>query len=265
MTLIIDRIEIESVGSDPAALAAALIAQLQDLKPPVPIHEIALALDINAIEERLLHSIEGCLQTDQHKSYGIIAVNATSKPRRQRFTIAHELGHFLNERHWPNKAGAFECSTQDMSNPRGVPQHITQEKEANRFAIEVLAPHALMANSLAQQPDLDRACTLACDLDISREAAIRRYVELHPHNIAAIFSHDDKIRYIEKGPDFPHLTVWNGNILPDTPLSPRDGSDLTDMTEADARGWLSQPHGKELLSQTLFQQRGYATTLLFLE
>lgn len=265
MTLILDRIEIENVGSDPVALAAALIAQLHDLKPPVPINEIALALDIDAIEERLLYSIEGCLQTDQYKSYGIIAVNTTSKPKRKRFTIAHELGHFLNEQHWPTEAGAFECSTQDMSNPRGDPQHITQEKEANRFAIEVLAPHTLMADSLDQEPDLKLACTLADELEISREAAIRRYVELHPDNIAAIFSHNGKIRYIEKGPRFPRLSVWNGNILPDTPPGPRDGSNLTDMAEADAREWLSQPHGKELLSQTLFQQQGYATTLLFLE
>ena len=111
----LDRIEIESVGSDPFRLAQALLVQLPHLDGRVPIEEIALALDIVAIEPKPLKSLEGCLQCDPYKSYGQIVVNANSRPRRQRYTIAHELGHFLNERHRPPSEQCFVCTAADMS------------------------------------------------------------------------------------------------------------------------------------------------------
>lgn len=57
MTFLIDRVEIESAGSDPAALARALLAQLPDLDVRVPIDEIALARDIVSIEVKPLTGI----------------------------------------------------------------------------------------------------------------------------------------------------------------------------------------------------------------
>ena len=74
MTLTLDRVEIESAGSDPVALARALLAQLPGLDGRVPIDEIALALDIVGIETRPLRSLEGCLQCDAFKSHGQIIV-----------------------------------------------------------------------------------------------------------------------------------------------------------------------------------------------
>ena len=260
----LDRIEIESVGSDPVALATAVLAQLPGLAPPVPIHDIALTLDIVAIEERPFITLEGCLQTDPLKNLGIIAVNAKSGERRQRFTIAHELGHFLNERHRPTDIGLFKCSAQDMSNPSGEERHIVQEREANQFAIELLAPRSMMTTALNEEPDLTRACALADDLNISREATIRRYAEMHDETLAAVFSQNGKIRYVCKPDNFPNLSCWSGNLLPDPPIEPGEAK-CSAMNEADPRDWLLAPHGKELFAQTLLQQNGFATTLLLIE
>ncbi len=112
MSLALDPIEIESAGADPVRLARALLEQLPDLDGRVPIGEIALALDIVGIKERPLSSVEGCLQCDPLKSHGQIVVNALSPRRRRRYTIAHELGHFLNERHRPTSAFGFDCSAE---------------------------------------------------------------------------------------------------------------------------------------------------------
>ena len=196
MTLTLDRVEIESVGHDPGDLAAAVINQLPPVNGGTPIRDIALAPDIVAIEDHPFVGIEGCLQTDPLKSFGIIAVNAKSSDKRQRFTIAHELGHFLNEHHRPTEIGRFECSAQDMSNPSGEERHIIREREANQFAIELLAPRSLMETTLHDEPDLTRACALADDLNISREATIRRYAQMHDERLAAIFSRNGKIRYV---------------------------------------------------------------------
>ena len=118
MSLALSRVEIESAGSDPRKLARALLAQLPAVTGPVPIEAIARALDIVSIEVAPLSGIEGCLQCDPLKSEGQIVVNANSPPRRRRYTIAHELGHFLNERHRPTIDLGFACTADDMAKPR---------------------------------------------------------------------------------------------------------------------------------------------------
>ena len=108
MSLALSGIEIESVGSDPRKLARALLAQPPAVTGPVPIEAIAGAIDIVSIAVAPLLGIEGCLQCDPLKSEGQIVVNANSPRRRRRYTIAHELGHFLNERHRPTIDFGFE-------------------------------------------------------------------------------------------------------------------------------------------------------------
>jgi Zn-dependent peptidase ImmA (M78 family) len=58
-------------------------------------------------------------------------------------------------------------------------RHYTQEAEANRFAIEVLAAPRLVRPYLRGVPDLAKVLMLSDALGLSREAAARRYVELH--------------------------------------------------------------------------------------
>ena len=50
----IDRMEIDDVGGNPVKLAQAVLNQVIDLKPPVPVREIAKALDIYEIREESL-------------------------------------------------------------------------------------------------------------------------------------------------------------------------------------------------------------------
>lgn len=264
MTLALDRIEIESVGADPVRLAAALFRQLPGLDGAVPIEEIALALDIESIEVRPLMSIEGCLQCDPLKSRGQIVVNALGPRRRRRYSVAHELGHFLNERHRPTIAFGFDCTAEDMSLPQRSGQRQRQEREANTFAIEVLTPRHLLARHLKPAAELDHALGMAERFDISREAASRRYVALHQECLAAVFSQDGRIRYIERGEGFPRTSVWTGDPLPRGPTRP-GGGNLTNLGEVHPAAWLDRPNRYALFAQTLFQDEGFAITLLVAE
>ncbi len=185
--------------------------QLPDITSALPVHEIARALDIEEIREEHLTSLEGCLLTDRQKSYGSILVNAASGPRRRRYTVAHELGHFLNERHVPTSEDGFRCTREDMTHPDRTGQHLRQEGEANSFAIELLAPGKLIRSHLARAADLEHALAISVAQDISREAAVRRYVALHDECLAIAFSVQGRIRYVEKGNDFPHLAVWTSD------------------------------------------------------
>lgn len=263
MTLSLDRIEIESVGSDPVRLASAVLRQLPGLTGAVPIGEVALALDILAIEEAPLETIAGCLQCDAHKYEGQIVVRAKDSLRRRRYTVAHELGHFLNERHRPTSEYGFDCTADDMSAPRRRGRRQQQEREANTFAIEVLTPRRLLARHLKAAAELDHALEVAQRFGVSREAAVRRYVSLHSECLAAVFSRDGRIRYIDKADEFPRTLVWTGDPLPAS--IGLQGTSLTRLYEVNPAAWLARPERHAVFAQTLFQEDGFAITLLVAE
>lgn len=265
MSFGLSRFEIESAGSDPRRLASALIRQMPDLDGPVPIEAIARELDILAIETAPLRGIEGCLQCDPLKSEGQIIVKAGTSSQRRRYTIAHELGHFLNERHRPTIDFGFACTGEDMASPRRSGRHLAQEREANTFAIEVLTPRRALSRFLRRSAELDHALAIAQSFEISREAAIRRYVDLHEERLAAVFSRNGQVRYVEKSETFPKTTVWAGDPLGHILRRPRQARVLTSLDEADASDWIRRPAGLSVFAQTLFQEDGYAATLLVAE
>ena len=94
MVLILDRMAVEEVGSNPARLARAIHGQLGLTQGSVPVREIGAALDIDEIRAEPLTNFEGALITTPERGTGKILINSKADPRRRRFTIAHELGHF---------------------------------------------------------------------------------------------------------------------------------------------------------------------------
>lgn len=264
MALSLDRIAIEEVGANPVRLAEAILKQLPDQTGAVPVHEIAYALDIKDIHEKRVTTFEGCLLTDANKSEGEILLNLNSSPRRRRYTLGHELCHFLSERHVPTTDEGFLCTQADMVAPRRKGQHLEQEREANRFAIELLAPRQRVRHRLARAADLEHALAIADDMDISREAAVRRYVAFHAECLAAVFSHEGIIRYIEKDEEFPATCVWNGEAVPPS-THQFWNSDLSGLDEVVPETWLSKSRGRGLFQQTLRQESGYAIILLMVE
>jgi hypothetical protein len=142
--------------------------------------------------------------------------------------------------------------------------HLIQETEANRFAIEFLAPQKFVRPFLRGIPDLTSVLRLSKTLDLSREASARRYVELHDQPTALVFSVDGVVRYVQRHPDFPSVLYQPGQRLSELP-SPVDQSRLSAHEEADPRDWLVRPGRDALIVQTLSQSRGHATTLLALD
>jgi hypothetical protein len=266
----LDRMAIEDAGPNPGRIAAAIHAQLVLLCGPVPILQIAPALDIVEIRRAPMKGLEGALVSTPERDIGSIVVNSASSAQRQRFSVAHELGHFLNPWHKPiEPSGKFACRPEDMRKSWGKPppeasRHLIQEAEANRFAIELLAPQKFVRPFLSGIPDLMSVCRLAKTLDLSREASARRYVELHDQPTALVFSVDGVVRYVQRHPDFPSVLYQPGQRLSELP-SAVDKSRLSAHEEADPREWLVLPGRDALIVQTLSQSRGHATTLLALD
>ena len=75
-------------------------------------------------------------------------MNSTENPDRQRFTLAHELGHYL----MPWHLGAdFYCDTTDRR--ADLRPKSADEPEANRFAAELLVPSAWLDGLIAKRSD----------------------------------------------------------------------------------------------------------------
>lgn len=78
-----------------------------------------------------------------HADARLIAVESTHHEHRQRFSIAHEVGHFVLHVQPRNVGGGlYACSETDMevSAARDRGDHLRREWEANLFAGELLMP-----------------------------------------------------------------------------------------------------------------------------
>jgi Zn-dependent peptidase ImmA (M78 family) len=98
-------------------------------------------LDINVYTQHLSDSISGILRRDKRlggPSVFVILVNSGHHPNRQRFTVAHELGHFMLHRSRAEAEGGIQDDEfyRALSGP--------QETQANQFAADLLMPWPLI-------------------------------------------------------------------------------------------------------------------------
>lgn len=269
----IDRMEIDDVGANPTNLANAVLDQLGELVLPIPVRDIARAVGIADIREEPLKGLEGCLVTTPEKFDGEILVNNDGRPEsRIRFTIGHELGHFLNPLHAPDSAIGFQCTGRDlgMDSKRAVNRRARMEAEANQFSSDLLLPIRLLKKYINTKVDADLAHVLeiANQYGVSREASARKYVNHANEPLAVVFSQDGFVRYDSKPQNFPRLCVSRGSPLPELSLSKRGEHAIGQVSywdQVEASAWLEDAQGIRVHEQTLAQHKGFRMTLLSIE
>ena len=114
--------------------------------PPVNIEAIIRSLGIQLDKKAELHDdISGQIERISDNNYRI-SVNNNNHYYRQRFTMAHELGHYLY--HFDLLGDGVDDNTAYRSVPNGrfYNQNIgsREETEANRFAASILMPETLV-------------------------------------------------------------------------------------------------------------------------
>lgn len=267
----IDRMTLDdTVGGNPIKIADEIFRQNPDITFPVPLEEIAKAAGILSIEYREMEGCEGMLVTDEHKQEGMIAVRKHSLEARMRFTLGHELGHFLNPWHKkPN--GQFQCIADDMGKAEDKTKgdDYRMESEANAFAAEILMPRKELIKDMRRlkSPDIDHITALSVKYGTSKDALARRYVEFQDDAVAIVFSKDNIIRRIYKSKYFPSLNVWLGEKVPSgSTTSKHDGNIGTssEWMEHPSDMWLSSKKYSTVEEQALKQQEGFKMTLLTL-
>jgi Zn-dependent peptidase ImmA (M78 family) len=132
-------------------LVANLLEKNKITTPPVVVGPLAKSLSLEIIKQDADDSISGMLVNEGKGRGGIIGVNRAHHRNRQRFTIAHEIGHYLLEHytgvHFDGANTGLQINFRDDRSTTGEDIF---EREANLFAAELLMPRMLLAADLAK-------------------------------------------------------------------------------------------------------------------
>jgi Zn-dependent peptidase ImmA (M78 family) len=161
------------------ALAGRLLETPEASPRPLPIDRIVAGHGIRLVRSPLAgdDDVSGFYQKEQGRE--VIGVNSLHAPVRQRFTIAHELGHaVLHGREGLHLDQAFKLRFRNATSSLAVD---SEEMDANAFAAELLMPANEVIDRLSDGLDVndDQAVrTLARHFGVSQQAMTYRVVNL---------------------------------------------------------------------------------------
>lgn len=261
-----------------SGIASNLLQQIRNqcggnVPIPVPIEEIALSLEIEEVKPILTNSFEGMLVIAEDR--GFIFFNEASHIKRQRFTIGHELGHWLIPSHKKSGKAEFSCSkkqTELASISKNSTLADKIEVEANRFSSEMLMPEKEFKRDVRafNQPDITYLQYLSDLYNISLSSICLRYVKLSDFSCTIVQSIDYRINNIFRSKNFPKLSI---SLKEGSPIPPRSRTalpthaEISETLPVDWVNWLAEKpdHRAELYEQVLIQSGDYRTTLLFFD
>jgi IrrE N-terminal-like domain len=168
----------------------------------------------------------------------IITVAKNTSIQRQRFSIAHELGHWIYHR----KRALF-CQPDEIERPSDI--SISLERTADRFAAELLMPDYLfipIANSLGR-PSLQVVRKLAEIFNTSQTAAAIRLVEINELPLVLVNHGKQGRRWFARSKTVSHEWTPTRELLPES-LAFRmiftTSSRLTPPKSVSASNWFSR-------------------------
>jgi len=130
--------------------AYALVKKLRLKRPPVPVEKVAEQLGVAIRPEPFEDELSGMLVKERGRY--VIGVNSSHSVTRQRFSIAHELGHFILKHPGELFVGqTLQHRTvirRDGKSALGVDP---VEIEANAFAAALLMPEKLVAEQIEKR------------------------------------------------------------------------------------------------------------------
>jgi len=159
-------------------LAQDTLDQLEITTAPVDVEMIATRLGIRVIREPLEAGMSGVLVV--RDSQAAIGVNRNHHPRRQRFTIAHEIAHYLL--HIEESDLFVDDMLTFYRDDQLSAGEFRKEREANALAAALLMPQGLIEGQIRQRQidlyDDSAIAQLARHFDVSEQALTIRLMHL---------------------------------------------------------------------------------------
>jgi Zn-dependent peptidase ImmA (M78 family) len=186
-----------------AQLATILVERL-GMKGKPDLLQIAERIGLR-VQEVDAEGFDGTLVRAREGRKGIIGIKRSIRENtRKRFTIAHEIGHFLLPGH-----GTVEtiCESAEVENWRKGLSFA--ELEANDFAVELLLPTSFVRDSLRlKDPSFDSIRQVASEFETSLTATTCRLVALTEVPCVVLWSEGKRVKWYKRSGSFPfHLPV----------------------------------------------------------
>jgi len=166
-----------------AALVDSLLDKNGVTMAPVPVEKIAKAEGIVVTKKRLGDDVAGFLLRSEGAMF--IGVNQSQAQSRQRFTIAHELGHaLLHEGEELHVDKDFRINFRDVVSSLATN---VEEIESNTFAAWLLMPSRLLIRQIRSEhldiDDGEEVEKLAGRYQVSAQAMTYRLANLANHGV----------------------------------------------------------------------------------
>ena len=178
-------------------LSAMALLKLVDARQPVELRGMAKKIGLR-VDQVSSTGFDGALLRLANRPRGIVAIRKTMESSRKRFTIAHEIGHYLL-----HDDVSPSCGEDEVGAGREKADEI--EREANEFAGKLLMPSAVMRRIVVRFGCSIDTWELVRDLfRVSLTAAAARCVEETPEYLRAalVVSKNGIVKYFVKSPAF---------------------------------------------------------------
>jgi hypothetical protein len=185
---------------------------------------------------------DGALVRSRDAQKGIVAVNAAIREvGRKRFTVAHEIGHFVIPHH---RLLGNICEQRNIES--FAPYLLRTELEANEFAAELLLPSQVLREKFNLRDfSLSQISTVATEFQTSLTATARCFIDLTDLPCALVWSVSGNARWCWRSasfrffltlPDLPSpasfaARLFNGSSVPSDfePVQPDEWLDRRDI------------------------------------
>lgn len=141
------------------------------------------------VREKDFEGFDGILVRGKNAQKGVIGVNASIyEPSRKRFTVAHEIAHFVIPYHRDLPSACQGAAIESFSRKLDIP-----ELEANEFAAELLLPSKSVKGRFdLDRPSLSDISLVANEFETSLSATTWRFLDLTEQACVMVWSHAGK-------------------------------------------------------------------------
>lgn len=175
---------------------------------------------------------------------------------RGRFSLAHELGHYLiDEHHTDIRTGKLKPHPSFLKNT----QIDVYEQEADNFAANLLMPTEKFYNACAGRGfDWNLIEDLSIKFKTSRLATLIRFINVINHEVFIIVSDNSMIKWFINSKDFPKMKhkFKRGENLPEVALANNHSNGISSIIESDPNNWFITWGGKS--ERDMYEQCYYA-------
>lgn len=267
---------IQSIRKQQLSKQAELIANTYSKNYVTQLINIVESEDISVYFDDYENAFDGMLLYDNKDFH--IHINSKhesqNNSRRNRFTLAHELGHYFIDEH---RLGLKYKRLEPHSSFHNINNKDRIELEADYFASCLLMPKERFRLATVQKKfSFEKIIEFSNTFQTSVLSTLIRFAEVGTHEVFVVFTKNNIVKWCTKSDDFPNWK-WNFEINGQPPKSTvvadffTNNSKYTHIEEMNVDFWFKNTDSDSRADRIMKEQcyfsdsYGYTISLLWFE